>query len=90
MFELPLYLPLSLFLSLKFIQGIFSLRAFLTWPLHVGVYQSLSMTALTLAFRKSSLSLSLEKKGKKDKKASPADHLIISCSPLWYVKCTCQ
>lgn len=59
MFELPLYLPLSLFLSLKFIQGIFSLRAFLTWPLHVGVYQSLSMTALTLAFRKSSLSLSL-------------------------------
>lgn len=43
----------------------------------------LSMTALTLAFKRT---LSL----KKDKKALPAVHLIISYSPLCHSKCTCQ
>lgn len=97
MFELSICLhpTLSLFLSpsltcflslpLKFIQGLFSLWAFLTWPFHVGVYQSSFYDCINFGLQKE-LSLPL----KKDKKASPADHLIISCSPLCHSKCSCQ
>lgn len=76
MFELSLYLlpshSLSLSLPLKFIQGLLYLRAFLTWPFCVGVYHSSSMAALTLAFRKNSLSLS--KKRQKGFACGPFNH----------------
>lgn len=62
MFELSLYLhpshSLPLSLPLKFIQGLFSLRAFLTWPFHVGVYQSSFYDCINFGLQKE-LSLSL-------------------------------
>lgn len=97
MFELSLYRPPSHSLSLSnSFKALFSLRAFLAWPFYVGGYQSSFYDCINFGLQKElslslplSLSLSLALHEKRQK-ASPADHLIISCSALFHLKCTCQ